>query len=174
MNKRRRLLIAAQIVISALLIGYLLTRIDLHRLVAVWSTIRLPFVVLALALQCLGVMISSWKWWSLLRVRGHAVPYWWAVRAYFIGQFFSNFLPTSIGGDAVRIYLASRRTGAPAVAIASVFVERLTGFCALTAIAWVALAFSGDALVGLPVCAGRSPARSPPRQQRWSSRSLHR
>jgi uncharacterized protein (TIRG00374 family) len=77
------------------------------------------------------------------------VPYGWAVQVYLIGQFFNNFLPTVIGGDAVRVYHASQRTRA-SVALASVFVERLTGFLALTIIAWFGLGASSSALAGEP------------------------
>jgi uncharacterized membrane protein YbhN (UPF0104 family) len=147
---RRTLLLVAQLAVSAGLLAYLLSQADVARLLLLWADVRQPLLWLALALQFGGVLISSLKWWLLLRAAGQRVPYGWAVRTYLIGQFFSNFLPTQIGGDAVRVYYLSRRIGRPALAIASVFVERVTGFLALTVIAGVALALSSGALSGAP------------------------
>ena len=90
------------------------------------------------------MFISSLKWWLLLRAAEQPVAYLWTVRTYLVGQFFSNFLPTSIGGDAVRVFRLNRLVGRLALAIASVFVERITGFLALTIIGWVALGLNFD------------------------------
>jgi uncharacterized membrane protein YbhN (UPF0104 family) len=147
---RRTLLVLAQLAASAGLLAYLLSQADVARLLGLWGGIRQPLLWLALALHFGGVLISALKWWLLLRAAGEPVPYGWAVRTYLVGQFFSNFLPTQIGGDAVRVYYLSRRIGRPALAIASVFVERVTGFLALTAIAAVALGASAGTLRDAP------------------------
>lgn len=133
---RRRLFIAGRILVSLLLLGYLLSRVGQAQLVALWPRIAVPLFFAAIALQTFGIFVSSLKWWLLLRTVGERVPYWWLVRLYMIGGFFNNFLPTMIGGDAVRAYHLSRRLNNPATAISSVFVERLTGFLALVSIAW--------------------------------------
>jgi uncharacterized membrane protein YbhN (UPF0104 family) len=138
-ENRRRLLVLVRIVVSAALLGYVLLKADLPSFMQRWPGISQPLLALALALQLAGVLISSLKWWLLLRAADQPVGYFWCVRTYLVGQFFSNFLPTSIGGDAVRVYRLSRRAGQLGLAIASVFVERITGFLALTIIGWVAL-----------------------------------
>jgi uncharacterized membrane protein YbhN (UPF0104 family) len=147
---RRMLLVITQICVSAALLFFLLRQIDVAKLIAIWGNVRQPFLWLAVALQLGGVLISALKWWLLLRASGQPMPYRWTVRTYLIGQFFSNFLPTQIGGDAVRVYYLSRRIGRPAIAVASVFVERITGFLALTLIGAVALSFSADRLNNAP------------------------
>jgi uncharacterized protein (TIRG00374 family) len=133
---RRPLLILGRILVSLLLVGYLLAQTDRTRLVALWDDIALPLLMVAIGLQVTGIFVSSLKWWLLLRTAGERVPYLWLVRLYLIGHFFNNFLPTMVGGDAIRAFHLSRRLGEPATAISSVFVERLTGFLALVVIAW--------------------------------------
>jgi len=66
------------------------------------------------------------------------------VRTYLARPSFSNFLPTSICGDAVRVFRLNQLVGRLGLAIASVFVERITGFLALTMIGWVALGLNFD------------------------------
>src|SRR3954467_5481526 len=141
---RRKLLIFLRVAISAALLGYVLLKADLPSFVARWPGISQPLLALALALQLAGVFISSLKWWLLLRAAEQPVAYLWTVRTYLVGHFFSNFLPTSVGGDAVRVFRLNRLGGRLGLAIASVFVERITGFLALTIIGWVALGLNFD------------------------------
>ena len=108
-SSRQKLLVAVRVIVSTALLAYLLSTVQLDELVAVWSDIVLPFVLLAIGLQLVGVVISALKWWLLLRASGHHVPYRWAVRAYFIGQFFNNFLPTMIGDRVKREIKKERR-----------------------------------------------------------------
>ena len=66
------------------------------------------------------------------------VPYLRMVAFYFIGMFFNHFLPTIVGGDAVKAILLARETGAPARSTMSVFMERNVGLFALLTIATAA------------------------------------
>jgi uncharacterized membrane protein YbhN (UPF0104 family) len=50
---------------------------------------------------------------------------------YLAGQFVGNVLPSTIGGDVLRISRASNSTNSTSTAFASVALERLTGFLAL-------------------------------------------
>jgi uncharacterized protein (TIRG00374 family) len=47
--------------------------------------------------------------------------------SYLIGMFFNNFLPSGMGGDAVRAYESARTTGRGKEAITAVILERGTG-----------------------------------------------
>jgi uncharacterized membrane protein YbhN (UPF0104 family) len=147
---RRRALAIARVLVSAGLFGFVLVRADPTKLLGYLRGVAPALLLLAIALQLAGVLISALKWWLLLRALEAHTPYAWTVRTYLIGQFFSNFLPTMIGGDAVRVYQLSRRDGRPAIAIASVLVERITGFLALTLIAWAALGLSVDRFDAAP------------------------
>ncbi|MBI4091297.1 flippase-like domain-containing protein, partial [candidate division WWE3 bacterium] len=52
-------------------------------------------------------------------------------RLYFIGSFFNNFLPTSIGGDVFKAYKLGKYINDNSRAIASTFMERFSGVVAL-------------------------------------------
>jgi uncharacterized membrane protein YbhN (UPF0104 family) len=76
---------------------------------------------------------------------------------YVVGMFFNLFLPTIVGGDAVKALLLARETGAPARSTISVFMERNMGLAALLAIATVAawqtpdVELGGRPLLGLTI-----------------------
>lgn len=62
-----------------------------------------------------------------------------AVYLTFIGYFFNNFLPSSIGGDIVKAYYAADKTKKKLQSYTSVFIDRMIGMFGLGFIASVAL-----------------------------------
>lgn len=94
----------------------------------------------AVATTLLGVVLSAWRWERVIRVFGHAVPLPTLVSHYFAGLFVGNVLPSTIGGDVLRISRASTSIGSPSTAFASVALERLTGFVALPLIVFTGVA----------------------------------
>jgi uncharacterized protein (TIRG00374 family) len=100
---------------------------------------RFEYVGAGVLLYIAGQALSTWKWHLLLGPVGlGAVRYPRLLAFYFIGMFFNLFLPTVVGGDAVKAVLHARETGAPARATMSVFMERNVGLLALLSIALVA------------------------------------
>ena len=99
----------------------------------------------AVAFYGAGQVLSAWKWQLLLRARGTEISLGECCRIYAAGMFGNLWLPTNVGGDALRAALLVR--AAPGVgrapALASILVERLTGFFALLVLAAGALALRG-------------------------------
>jgi uncharacterized protein (TIRG00374 family) len=147
----RSLSFPLRILVSGGLLVFLIWRSDPAKIWQSWRQAHLGLIALALALQFLGVVLSAAKWWALLRARGERQPFLWLLGAYLAGQFANNFLPTTVGGDALRITQLGRRLGSYSQASASVFVERLTGFLALSLIANLALVAGYTSMAGRPL-----------------------
>lgn len=120
-----------RLLISAGLLALLLVRMD-------WTgvTERLTHLhpgAAALLIVALGtqLLLSSWKWSWALRMYELHFPYGFLTRVLVIGFFLNNFLPTSIGGDAYRVYRTIPETSPKSRAISAVLLERLVGFAAL-------------------------------------------
>lgn len=148
---RRRsnlLLLALRFLVSGGLLVYLVWQADPRNIWATWQRANLWLLALAALVQILCIAISAAKWGVLLRAHNQQQPYGWLLAIYFVGQFANNFLPTSVGGDAIRIVQLGRRIGSYAQSSASVFMERLTGFLALSLIANVALLITSTDLFG--------------------------
>ncbi len=69
----------------------------------------------------------AWRWQVVLAGMGFRVPYADVVRQYLVGLFFSNLMPTAVGGDAAKVFYLGRRIGF-IEAGASVLVDRFLGF----------------------------------------------
>ncbi len=137
---------ALRVVIGVAIVALLLSRRDAAAQVA--QTLRaVPVWVIAgaVAFYWAGQVLSAWKWQLLLRARGTDVSLAACCRIYAAGMFGNLWLPTNVGGDALRATLLSQRAPdlGKADALASIAVERLTGFAALLVIAASALLLRG-------------------------------
>jgi len=65
----------------------------------------------------------------------------------FIGYFFNNFLPTAIGGDVVKAYYLSKKSGDNTGSYTSVFIDRAIGLVTMILMAFAALFFIKDAVI---------------------------
>lgn len=96
-----------RILASALLLGLLLSRVDLSNLTRLFSSVRpLPLVLGFLA--WLGVLLlSNERWRRLLSAQEIQVPFLRLLVIYMISFFFNNFLPAALGMDITRtVYIA--------------------------------------------------------------------
>jgi len=101
--------------------------------------VKIEFLLASLGIAFLINLSSSFKWFMLLRSRNIHVGLWRLYAYYTIGKFFNLLLPTSMGGDVIRMYQLGQYTGRKHSAIASVVVERFTGMVILLVIAVIAV-----------------------------------
>jgi len=143
--QRRHLVFAAQAVITAVLLFVLFRRFDWARFSDVFAQMSWRFYAGSLAAMAAGQLIYALRWNSVLAAMGIAVRYLEVVQQYFIGLFFTNVMPTAVGGDAAKVYFLGRTAGYVEIG-ASVFVDRVLGFLWLSvigaALAWLTVADS--------------------------------
>ena len=130
-----------KIVVSVGLLAFLIYRAGPSAIASVVRSADPSLLLLGLAVYTSTIVLISWRWQLLLNTQNTRVSFGRLVSLYFIGFFFNNFLPTSIGGDIYRALGAGRESGMRAVAAASVLVERLMGMLAISALAIVAAVF---------------------------------
>lgn len=126
---------------GAALLAFVLLRADLGASTLQWDARAAAGVAGAFALVALAQGLSAVRW-RLVLGADDAPPLRRLLRLYLVGQFFSLFLPTSVGGDAVRAVAVSRGALRPAWAVSSVVFERFLGLVALVGMlvlgAWAA------------------------------------
>jgi uncharacterized membrane protein YbhN (UPF0104 family) len=125
--------------VSAALIGWLLTRVDLGAVGHELGDFGIANVLLVLALQLVNTALKSYKWQQLMSADGIRMSHATAFASYMVGTFFSVFLPTAIGGDAVRAVDAGRRSGRGMATATSVVADRVLGFAAIGIVGLAAL-----------------------------------
>jgi len=94
----------------------------------------------AVATTLIGIVLSAWRWQRVLIALGHEVPLTTLFGHYLAGQFVGNALPSTIGGDVLRVSRVSTTIGSSTTGFASVVLERLTGFVVLPLIMYIGFA----------------------------------
>lgn len=136
---RKWLGVAAKAAISILLIWYLLDRVDLGK---VYERVRqLDMLDAAVCLAVLVVQIGmvNARWWLVGRVVDAVLGFWKALEILVIGMFFNQTLPSSVGGDAVRIWLVSRQRIPIGKAVNVVLCDRVLGLVFLVVVIGMSL-----------------------------------
>jgi glycosyltransferase 2 family protein len=125
---KRPLRILLGITFTTLAVGYIVLKIDIHQTWEVLKAANLWWFGLAVVIM-IGTalpMALRWKW--LLAAQGIIDRFWWLTRAYFVSYTAGQILPTSIGGDAIRIFeTAKRHPGRSGDLTAIVLIERGLG-----------------------------------------------
>ena len=140
---RRSVRLALTLAVTGLCVAYLLWKIDVSRTAHILGHAHLGWFLLALAIMAASVWPMAWRWQRLLEARGIVDRVAWLARSYFTAYTAGQVLPTSIGGDAMRIFEASRRHPGRAGPIAgSVVLERALGGAATLTLAAVGFALA--------------------------------
>jgi len=114
--------------VTALCIAYILWKIDLGETAHVLANANVPDFLLAAAITIGAVLPLTWRWQRLLAARGVDEGYGWLLRTAFTSYAVAQVLPTSLGGDASRIFSTSRRhRGSTTAVTGSVLLERVLG-----------------------------------------------
>jgi glycosyltransferase 2 family protein len=118
----------ATVVVSAAAGAYILVKIDIDKTLHIIGSASVPWVLISVFFTLVTVPPMAWRWQRLLEARGVHEPLRWLIRAYFVSYAVGQVLPTSVGGDASRIYETARRNPGFATPITgSVLLERALG-----------------------------------------------
>jgi len=123
---------AAKAALSIYLLYLLSRKIDVQEVLGRLSSADRLGLLAALLVYCLVTVAVGVRWAIVIVALGDRVRLGRSVVLCWIGTFFNQLLPSSIGGDAVRAWLLSR-SGVPlGKAFASVLVDRIIGMTSLS------------------------------------------
>jgi uncharacterized protein (TIRG00374 family) len=88
-----------------------------------------------LGIFIISQVIVGFRWWLLLRSQHIFMNLCAVVRLYFLGWFYNNFMPGSLGGDLLRAWYVTKHTNKKFEAVLSVFVDRIIGLSSTLVIA---------------------------------------
>jgi glycosyltransferase 2 family protein len=124
--------LALRILVTAAFLGVLVTRArGVEDVVPDEHHLRTAIVLIsAVLVTLLGVVLSAWRWQRVLEVFDAHIALRTLTTIYLASLFIGTVLPTTIGGDVLRVSRVSSITGSR-TAFGSVALERLTGFLVL-------------------------------------------
>jgi len=147
---RRLLLLSLKTAISVLLLALSLRSVNLAVVGDRLSRFDFSWIVLALLMSGGQVVLLAVRWREIAAICGAQLALAPATQISFIASFFNQVLPSTVGGDAARIWLLARRTGGWADAAYSVLIDRVVGVFVLALLVIVCLPWTLE-LIGNPL-----------------------
>jgi glycosyltransferase 2 family protein len=142
-HRKQAVSLGVRLGVSALMLAVLVAKVpsfDPADLVPEWSVSTALWLAVAAVLTLAGIVLSALRWQKVLDALEIPARLPRLMSHYLAGQFVSNVLPTTIGGDVLRVSRLSRDTGESPGTFASVVLERLTGWLVLPVITIVGFA----------------------------------
>jgi len=143
--RTRRLLFWLRLITGVGVLGLIFTRVDLSAATIQRGPLLLEAIAGATGLLMLSQAVAALRWGIILD--DDRLPWFYLMRLSLIGAFFGLFLPTSVGGDAVRAIATARSSPHSGRAIASVFIDR--GFGVLATLVLAVIGFTLDPSLGI-------------------------
>ena len=128
---RRAALLLIKAAVSICLLYLALRSIHPGALVARIKGADPVWIAAAVVLFALQAVVVGLRWRMVARPLTGCLTALVAIELSFIGVFFSQVLPSTVGGDAVRIWVLARRGAGWKIAAYSVLVDRVAGVAAL-------------------------------------------
>ncbi len=127
--------------VTLLLFFLLFREISWPSFLSLLAHIKYTELLIGLCLGTLGVIFSAFLWHRLVLAEKIEADLARLTSLYLIGVAFSHFLPTSMGGDAVKAFYVGRDSGDMTGSASTVLMSRITGFIGMLLIALPTLIF---------------------------------
>src|SRR5215472_11837936 len=136
---RRLASFLAKAAISALLFYLSVHRVNFGSVGERLGTLNFGWLLFMLAALCVQTLLLALRWREIVGVCGARLHLTAGLSYSLIGLFFSQVLPSTIGGDAARIWLMARGGAGWPVASYSVLLDRVVGVTILATMVVVCL-----------------------------------
>ena len=136
---RAALLGAARVLITGASFFLLVTRVDFHHAISLLHKMSKVYFISAILVMLVAVMVGTVRWHFILAAQRQSPGVIALLKLAFTGLFFNQFLPSGIGGDAVRAWRCRDFGVELPIAIRSVVLDRISGYVVLVALFAVTL-----------------------------------
>ncbi len=140
MQRLKAWLPTLRIVASVLMLAYLIRHVHIASVLPDRSRIPMEWLAAAVLVWFAGILLSALRWQRVLVALDIQVGLRTLFNHYLASLFVSNFLPSTVGGDVLRVTRLSAVHGETPRSFASVVLERLTGWVVLPVLTLSALA----------------------------------
>ena len=133
-------------VVSTILFALLISRQKWDVVFASAAGISIWAILLSLLCYLFSFGFNSLRWCILLWAQDVKISLWKAYQLAWAGNFASNFLPSTIGGDGFRMLAIHPYTGRKTISIGSVALDRIINMAAMACLIPAPLIIFGSSL----------------------------
>lgn len=136
---KKLLITSLRLIFTLVMVAWIISQVDLRSVGEVLAQARLPWLILGVAVNLISVLMASWRWQRILVGLGVIKPMLSVMRLVLIGAFFNMFLPSSVGGDVMKMVLIAPDVTRREVAVSSVLMDRVIGLAVTIGVGLVAV-----------------------------------
>ena len=133
--RKGHLSLIARLAVATAAILWVLRGQDWHTLAAVFQNLSPWYFGLSLVIYAAAQVVIAVRWWLLLRAQGIHIETAAAIRLFFLGLFYNNLMPGSVGGDLLKAWYVTKHTEKRLEGVLSVFVDRVIGLVGMVLMA---------------------------------------
>jgi len=145
-RNRQRVLQLGGTLLAVILLVLLVREDEWGEILSAMQKITILDLLLVAVLFLISRFAIVWRWHILLQSGGVHIRFRNSAALTFTGLFASNFLPTTIGGDIVRLAGAMQMGFDRAVCLASIAADRLIGMLGMSMMVPIGLVYSWNML----------------------------
>jgi hypothetical protein len=123
--KKSWITFAAKLAVSGGLLWFLAANFDIGASAARLRDVDIGYLLVAAGVFVAILANNTLRWRTVMRAIDAVLPLWQSVQILYIGVFFNQTLPSSVGGDAVRMILARKHGLTLQGAVNGVMLERV-------------------------------------------------
>ncbi len=128
----------ARIIITIALLTLIFRNIEFESVKDIILQANIKLLIVAVLFQLLSTLLAGYRWGRVMKSLNFGQKSKFYMRSYFKGSFFNQGLPTSIGGDAVRVLDVAGNGHRKRDAFIGVFIDRILGLSGLLVLNLVA------------------------------------
>ena len=136
-----------KITLSAAMVAIVVHAFDVKGVAAHFMKVDVGTLVLVVAIALGIALLHTLRWMAVIDATGHRLTFKTALRLVLIGHFFNQALPSSVGGDAMRVWCAYRAGLVLSIAVKTVVVDRLLSLVSLLVLAAIGLPWLLDVVI---------------------------
>lgn len=132
MKKEKKLIkylkLAAKIALSAAILWYISTKIDLTQIGTAMRRANPGWLFIALLIYTVSQVAASFRLNTLFRLMPIRISQISNLKLYWLGLFYNLFLPGGVGGDGFKVYILNHYLKVPVKrSLGAIFADRLSG-----------------------------------------------
>ena len=137
-------------IVTAIFFILIFDKVDFNSTFQILKATDSFFFMIALLVVIIEVLVANIRWCLVLKQLNLNISFIKALRYLWIGVFFNQALPSSIGGDAVRVYyLCKKELYSFGQATLGVLLDRITGLLGLVLLVVFTMPLIFDSVIGL-------------------------
>ncbi len=148
---KQRLFALLKLAVSIVLLYLLLRSMDAAVVAGILGRLPVMAIAFACSLLVLQTLVLGLRWWLVMAAIGVPLGYGKIMALTYMGVFFNQVLPTSFGGDAVRMWQAYRAGVPKEAAVGSVLLERIGGIVGLVVLTTLGVWYMGGKIDNEPL-----------------------